>query len=55
MYWNIINYFSNCCNYNSYKKLMNKAVYMKCPKCGKEIFTFVSPPMECDCDKKDNK
>ena len=24
---------------------------MKCPKCGKEVFTWVSPPMECDCDK----
>ena len=23
-----------------------------CPKCGKHIFTWVSPPMTCDCEKK---
>ena len=25
---------------------------MKCPRCGKEVYSWVSPPMKCDCDKE---
>ena len=28
---------------------------MKCSKCGQVIFTWITPPMKCNCDKKEVK